>query len=229
MLFESKNGLPPGLEDDQFHLALRLDPNDFACADFHDPESFAHTCTGEIIFMGYSGQVRAVIGRFGVIQVDADGAIVQRVSVFDVFDCSSTTFPYFEALYTRHDSFKEKVLKALDCENEYVTSGLLILDRLEIAPPYRGRGYGIKALRCLIQRFRMGAGLIAMKPFPLQFEGKALDLSPTDLEARGLARFTRNERVATAKLCRYYGQLGFKKIPRTPFIALSTVYPLTSR
>ena len=115
------------------------------------------------------------------------------------------------------------MLKVLDCEDEYVASNLLILNRLVIDLPYRGRQFGLEALRGLMQRFRVGAGLIVMKPFPLQFEGEA---TREELETRGLAGFKGGIRAATSKLRAYYAQLGFKSIPRTPFMAVSTAFGL---
>lgn len=50
---------------------------------------------------------------------------------------------------------------------------LLILDRVELLPRYRGNSSGLIVLRSLIERFGAGAGVVGMKPFPLQFEPKA--------------------------------------------------------
>jgi hypothetical protein len=48
---------------------------------------------------------------------------------------------------------------------------LLILDRIELRPEYRGHGLRLVAARCLIEMFGSRCGLVACKPYPLQFEG----------------------------------------------------------
>jgi hypothetical protein len=145
------------------------------------------------------------------------------VSVFAVFDQTAVTFDYYQDLYDGY-FFKPAVSKALGCEGEVVPMNILILDRIEIHPPFRGRRFGLAALKCLIQRLRIGAGLIAMKPFPLQFESGAIDCTPEELALRGLNGFKGGETWCTTKLRRYYGLLGFKQGPRTPYMAMTTIY-----
>lgn len=110
----------------------------------------------------------------------------------------------------------------LGCETEFVPSGLLIIDRLELFPHFRGKGIGLQAMKFLIARFRMGAGLVAIKPFPLQFEGGSQD-APEELRARGLDRYPANETTCNRKLRQHYRKLGFVAIPRTPFMCLPLI------
>jgi hypothetical protein len=51
------------------------------------------------------------------------------------------------------------------------SADLLILDRIELKPEYRGQAFGLLAARCVIEMFGSRCGLVACKPFPLQFEG----------------------------------------------------------
>ena len=69
----------------------------------------------------------------------------------------------------------------------------------------------------MIQRFRMGAGLVVMKPFPLQFEGRTDERVPPGLKFQG------NQVAATQKLRAYYSRLGFKLLPRSQYMALHTL------
>ena len=54
--------------------------------------------------------------------------------------------------------------------NEIENFNFLILDRVELLPKYRGDGVGLLVLRSLIERFGAEAGVVGMKPFPLQLE-----------------------------------------------------------
>jgi len=157
-------------------------------------------------------------------------AIVEHESVFDIFDSHSTSIGYFETLYDLDSgSFKPQVAKAAYGDDYQWNPNLLILDRLIVYPKYRGHGVGLLALRALIHRLRVGVGLIAMKPYPLQYEAKFLCESNADERKRmELANFQLPQPKATAKLRKYYGRLGFKMVPRTEYMVRSVELPLPS-
>lgn len=146
---------------------------------------------------------------------------LQGVDVYTTFDIQQETWSFFEELVDGPFPwrFKDRVLKALGCEFDVLPLGVTILSRLEIYPEYRGRDYGLAAVKCMMQRYRMGAGLIVMKAFPLQFEG----LEPEFFEKRGFDPYPTNQRTCTQKLRSHYGRLGFKHIPRSQFMAVATI------
>lgn len=191
-------------------------------SDFNDAEGYIHEIEGLVTLEGYSGNTLAEIGSFRAVQVDVEGAMSQHVSVHQVFDIYQETWSFYADLYDGID-FSAKVKKALDCEDEVVPWGLLILSRLTIKREFRGNRFGLEALKCLIQRYRMGAGIIAMKPFPLQFENEGENATEPELQG-----FSGSIEACTAKLRKYYGELGFKRIPRTPYMALATIYQLAN-
>jgi GNAT superfamily N-acetyltransferase len=85
---------------------------------------------------------------------------------------------------------------------------LLYIKRIEIEPKYRGKGIGLAAIRRAIDVLRVNCELVALKPFPLQFEGK---VTPTN---------RREAQAATTKLKRYYRRMGFKDLGGTGFMML---------
>lgn len=191
-----------------------------------EPDNFLHEVSGNVSVFDTSGREACVLGSFVLRQIDVDGAITERESVFDVFDQTQSTMDYFELYEGNGYTLKSRVLKALGCEDYFgLPSGLLIIDRLELRPEYRGHGYGLAAMKSLIMRFRMGAAVVAIKPFPLQFEGKVVD-GPEELSRRGLEAYGRDEARCTRRLVTHYGRLGFKRIRGTPFMCLSLVQPL---
>jgi hypothetical protein len=161
------------LEGGEFYLAIRAEEEEFSCWEFMDPAFYVHEVTGKVVLSNFSGTPLVEVGTFCVKLVDAEGALCQGVSVHTTFDIQQETWSFFEELVDGPFPwrFKDRVLKALGCEFEVVPLGVTILSRLEIYPEYRGRDYGLAAVKCMMQRYRMGAGLIVMKPFPLQFEG----------------------------------------------------------
>lgn len=203
---------------------LSIDVNESLRYAPDDPESFVNRIDGDIFLRASCyGTTRTKIGSFKAIFVDVIGARDQQISGFEVFDTDQITCDYFMGLYkVPNVSFKSEVLSLAKTPSNG-NPNLLILDRLSILPEYRGHAFGLEALRALILRFRVGAGLIAMKPFPLQFEEP--DGSDDDelMEERGnlkLEAFPTDKLIATKRLCKHYTKLGFKKVPATDYMVL---------
>ena len=101
-----------------------------------------------------------------------------------------------------------------EIQDEYEASScdLLIIDCMEIRPRWRGLGVGPAAVDRTIDIFGPGCGLVACKPWPLQFtpvfarDQKALKR----LKAPGVGR---NE--AVRKLRAYWSRLGFWPLGET--------------
>lgn len=114
---------------------------------------------------------------------------------------------------------KERIERLLERDVSY--GNVLILDRLEILPQFRGHGLGAEVIRRLIERFSPGADLVAMKPFPLQLEANPCDQGAwrDKLQLEGLSR---NAARSTSKLRRYYAAIGFKHLRGTQHMFLCT-------
>ena len=97
---------------------------------------------------------------------------------------------------------------------------LLLIDRMEIDPQYRGKRIGLAAMYYTIQKFGHGCSLSVIKPFPLQFEARAKEKPQSNGDLK-LAMFTRNEAAAVDKLRVYYGLMGFLPIPGTQHMAMN--------
>jgi hypothetical protein len=116
---------------------------------------------------------------------------------------------YWELLFDLNTGcWKEEV------QDEYEASGcdLLIIDRMEISPRFRGTGVGPIAIDRTIDIFGPVCGLIACKPWPLQFtpafarDRKALNR----LKAPNVGRDE-----AIHKLRAYWSRLGFWPLGET--------------
>jgi len=110
---------------------------------------------------------------------------------------------YWELLFDLDTGcWKEEV------QDEYEASGcdLLIIDCMEISPKFRGKGVGRIAIDRTIDIFGPGCGLVACKPWPLQFTPAfARDQSALKrLKAPGVGRDE-----AVRKLRAYWSRLGF--------------------
>jgi GNAT superfamily N-acetyltransferase len=188
--------------------------------DDNEPSRYLMHWNGTIDWHPPRGERVDSIGAFSLYLVDCDSAINDRKSVFDVFDSAQQTMDLFEDLFdVDTDELKMRVAEIAFGTGYAISSNVLLFDRLVIYPAHRGRGVGLLALRALMHHFRSFAGIMVMKPFPLQFEGSA----PTELSGLGrenwaLENFKKKRPAATARLRRHYAKLGFAHVPRTDYM-----------
>ncbi|WP_422012692.1 hypothetical protein [Roseateles sp.] len=194
-------------------VGLKPDPEELLTAD-REPDHFIRWLEGRVVL--FEDDESTEIGRYRAFYIDAESAMHARMPLFDVFDSMQETCDYLELYEADSWAYSAAALKAAGAGYLLFEPNLLILDRLEILPPYRGRGYGLHALIGMMHWFQAGAGLVAMKPFPLQFESAAARRGPED--PMELAKLPTNEVAARTKLRRYYAQLGFKLVAKTPFM-----------
>src|SRR6476661_2837200 len=114
------------------------------------------------------------IGTATVIDINADGALEDGFSLHDLMDHSGNLLHCGYAVYDFSCDFGlrsviHRLFPAIfDIEHKF-SFNLLLLERLEIDPPFRGRGIGLIVLSKLIKRWGKAAALVVMKPFPLQY------------------------------------------------------------
>ena len=212
--------------EDYQYCSLCITESDVLIGDV-EPSRFIHQLEGRIELSLHDDSKRLAIGKFSALVVDVESAINERVHPFDVFDSHSTTAPYYRPLFLERSwsgaDFRTPVVKAVYGEDEPWRPNLLILDRVTVFPEHRGNGVGLLAIRGLIERFRMGVGLVVMIPFPLQFEADPVTSEAREERSRlGLDQFKLGYDRAMAKLRSYYATLGFRTIPRTRLMGLAT-------
>jgi hypothetical protein len=83
---------------------------------------------------------------------------------------------------------------------------------------------------CRVQHIYLhsqGAGLVALKAYPLQFEAADKDHNCWR-EKMTLESFASGDKTCTAKLKKHYKRLGFLTVRGTPFMVCSTAFRLPS-
>lgn len=134
-----------------------------------------------------------------------------------MLDAYSHTHEYHEDLFGANcPGFSDGVEELLEFKIDGIN--LLILDRLELLPKYRGNLLGLKVMSHMITRFSPGAGVVAIKPFPLQMEKSENETWRSKLK---LDDFPKEEASSKRALSRYYEKLGFLRLPNSPFMVLS--------
>lgn len=219
---------PPDDPNEYRYCRLNFQPLQISVIGSGEPTKYLLQYAGTIDWCDDENGPNVRIGAFSLVVADIESASIDRICAHDVFDTTQSAFDVYQNLYDSKGNLLvrvEKIAFGLECSWR---QNVLILDRLVVLPEHRGHGVGLLVLRALIQQFRSSAGLVVMKPFPLQWEKSSRD------EDGGLTReslrldlFPGSAQATTARLRRYYANLGFKLVPRTDYMVMSAETPLS--
>jgi GNAT superfamily N-acetyltransferase len=150
-------------------------------------------------------------GRVRLFYLNIGAAYDTNVSVFDLFDIRAETEPFYPALIDHEtEDFKSDLTGIL---GEYICGlNVLIVDRIEILPEFRGKNIGRECLRRCLQHYGHGCGVVALKCFPLQFECAGIGEAAWRRKMQ-FGKLSKDRKRSLAKLRKYYGSLGFKALP----------------
>lgn len=198
--------------------------------DDDEPSRYLMHWNGTINWHHPQGERVDPVGAFSLYLVDGDAALNEGADQYQVYDTEQGVFDVYQYLFDPGTGvLRSRVVKIAFGDDYPMSSNVLIFDRLVIYPAHRGHGVGLLALRALMRRFQSFAGLMAMKPYPLQFEKSSL-VEPVGLgkEHWALEEYKLKQAGATARLRRHYEKLGFAHVPRTDFMVRNSLDPLPS-
>ena len=156
-----------------------------------------------------------IIAKSKFKYIDVDFALKEEYNCFDLFDSYSTTLEHYYALYDGKNLDKLKFsCKVMELFKSKTISSLniLIVERLEILPEYRGKNISNKIIDEISRLFGKSS-FIALKSYPLQMECKREDDKVNSWEKdMQLDRCEQDEKKARKKLQDYYVKLGFKYV-----------------
>ena len=161
----------------------------------------------------YSDEILLSVGHLEVLRLNWAVANEQEKSLLDIFYSDwSQTIDCYEAIFDKKDHLR----KPFRDESSFglfedLTTDLHILDRITIDEHFKGQGITGEASRIYLERFASGYDAYYVKAFPLQFEGN--ETHPQDDYPR---KFNGTFRACQEKLCKYYQELGFRRIGKTP-------------
>jgi hypothetical protein len=145
---------------------------------------------------------------------------------------SAETAEIYETLFDLHtDELRKDVKEIL---GDVPFRNILLINRVEILPAYRGMGLGLATIWNIIRRHSAGCGIVALKAFPFQFRaggwsGRLSDLEESDWNKKmGYDPYSYTMEFAHEKLIFHLMKLGFKRIGDRGVVALSTSmqYPI---
>ena len=170
---------------------------------------------------------RTVAGRFIASYINVDNSLVAGVKLYGLMDTYSAEMAevYGTLFDPRTDKLRKDVKELL---GDVTFRNVLVINRVEILPVYRGMGIGLAAIWDIIQRHSAGCGIVALKAFPFQFRsgsgsGRLSFLEESDWNKKmgyDLHRYTME--FAHEKLIFHLMKFGFKRISDTDVVALST-------
>ena len=204
--------------------SLQLEPTGLIPLILEEPEDFIHEICGKILCGKNQSEKDQIAGRFRIYYANFELGQNHNVRAREILDAYQHTFGYADAVLDSDETRFSKRLHNL-LGDEIEAFNFLILDRVELLPKYRGNGVGLLILRSLIERFGTGAGVVGMKPFPLQLEPKDQTNSRWTRRLR-LEQFPSDSKISTRKLRSYYHRLGFVPMRSTPFMFRSLSWAL---
>jgi len=152
-----------------------------------------------------------IIGKARLFYLDLAAVFETKDNLHDLFDIRPETAPFYSALidYETGD-FKPNLEEVLA---EYICDmNVLIVDRLEILPEFRGKKIGLASLVWCLRQYARQCGVVALKCCPLQFERAEMG-EPEWRREMQFGKLSRDHKRSSAKLKEYYGSLGFKALP----------------
>jgi hypothetical protein len=195
--------------------------------DYSSPSDFTHEIIGKIIGMD-EHNVELLIGTFKLYSIDVSAAFNDNISIYKVFDEYDETTIFYDLIFGDNEpDLSIEIAKLLDCSDS--VNNILIIDRLEILPQFRGKFIGLLVLWKIIHRFARSKGIVIMKPYPLQFEHEAINKTANGWRNQmQLNQFDGDITTATEKLERLYQKLGFVKEETSSFMVRSNERMLPS-
>ena len=152
-------------------------------------------------------------GRFDASYINVDKSLTDGVKLHDVMDTyPAETAEIYETLFDLHTcELRENVKKLL---GGVIFRNILVINRVEILPPYRGMGLGLATMWELIRRHSAGCGIVALKAFPIQFRPWRLgDLEENDWNKKmGYDPYSYAVEFAHEKLIFHLEKLGFEPV-----------------
>lgn len=189
------------MSDEILCLSLEFEP--FSCfIDSGEPTQYLTTLKGSI---NLSNDIDDGIhaGSFKITLVDCDGAQKDGYSFYDLFDATAEVESFSSLFYLKRKRYIRAIEDLINDGHKLPLYNLLIIDSIAINHEYIGRGLGSKVIRTLTHKFRHGVSIVALKPFPLQFEGSQED------DPSYSYHFVLNEADSTNKIIHQYQKQGF--------------------
>jgi len=179
-----------------------------------EPDRVIPAIDGEILARVGDSDEETKIGSVHAYLVLRGRALNERLSLFEAMDSiSQSVFDCYAALFDVETDEWSLSVEAL-YNGQIMESDVLFIERIELDAAFQGKGIGAQVVHETIATFASSCGLVACKPFPLQYENwedesrNAIRQEP-GFEEKRIADF--------ASVANFWTDLGFRKLPDSDF------------
>jgi GNAT superfamily N-acetyltransferase len=154
------------------------------------------------------------VGNIRAYLVLRGRAVNESESLLDAMDSvSAQVMECYEALFdAESDAWNRAVEETY--HGEITELDVLFIESIKLDARHRGKGIGAHVVRETIATFASSCGLVACKPFPLQYSNWKDDAHKTIRQESGFE----NRRIADfAKAAKFWTNLGFRRLPLSDF------------
>ncbi len=206
----------PILPDEKIPLAddlfLAIDFEISTCISTEEPDRYVSEISGKVMAYSEEAEDGELAAKTKHYYVDLESAGSEGDFLVDVLDCQAATAPFIELYDLDTWEFTKEVLRVVG--EDYIWSmNLLVADRLEVLPKFRGKGIPGAVHDEVVRLFGARACLYAFKAFPLQLEAGFDPENQSDWEKMMLmSEFERDQERANYSLRRYYRKQGYLQV-----------------
>jgi hypothetical protein len=196
----------------------RLELNlSMALRETFEADDFVQSIQGRILLHNDQDEGEHMAGYVSASLLQFGNALEHGVSADQIGDgVSGDIAEYWELLFDLETGRWKDDLKT---EFEIDRTDLLIIDCIELQHRLRGHGMGLLPVSRVIELFCAGCGLVACKPWPLQFT-PAFATNPEKLEQ--LKAPATDLETSVRKLRSYWSKIGFCPVGNSGIYAMST-------
>jgi hypothetical protein len=185
------------------------------------PLGYEHNEVWAMLSQSIDGEIRdaeskVIVGRVCALLIQVGRVADAGENLLDIMDGESSELGKYHCTFFKSDQcdYNDCVRQQFD---DIYGLDLLIINNVEIRPKFQKMGLGLLAITRTMDLFGENCGLVAIKPFPLQFRNY---LDPDWLPPDGVENPEAAFRAATQKLRNYWARAGFKRVAGTDYYAL---------
>lgn len=185
---------------------------------------FITTIKGVVYVKDDKNRIISEAGRLSLRLIDIELAHHEDLSLYELFSSEKGLLELGESVFNLHtEEYMPEIISFF--EHGVVFMNILMIDKLEILPEFRGKGLGKMLIKDIKNRFSNGCGLIALKIRSFQ-HGSFLSFTVDEQEWEKKMDFNSlesDEEKAFYKLANYFKSLGFKSLNSSDVFFLNPV------
>ena len=166
-------------------------------------DNYVRSHAGPIRLVNAESEEEVEIGEIELFYLDGTRALDNDLDIVDICDSiGQDQYDYAAAVYSDG---------ALDTDivGDWFSNDVLALHTISILPEYRGRQYGLRVTKKIIETVGSHCGAVVLKPAPLQFSSQYAE-NQAWMERMQMAAFGTDRQAATKRLTDHWKALDLR-------------------